>query len=387
MVIWSLLLTLGLFMILSALTGVNVALTQTTPRADASAPPDTTVIVAAPLATKRVIGLRLGAGGWSEPYNNALWQGVTNALRETPSAPFEVVLYDKTSPLSVDVDLLLTAGPDQSKLRADAKTYPTTQFVVLDNGNNRTGNTPNLHDITFEESQASYLLGYLAGTLSQTGVVGFVSGTKTEGTLANEAAFAQGLLAACSACQLHSEVVGRSNDIVLGAAAAQALIHKGADILFADAGDAGQGVISYINDTMCASAVKTRPSPLTGALTMVAKNINYLSRCAGSYPLFFIGNGRYQPSSGDNDNDPTSLNHGLTSLAKYMDVAVYKTIQSFLSGKALQTRHLSLQDDAVGVAVDEYNRALLPKEVLAQLDTIKAQLISGKIVLNTSPTP
>jgi basic membrane protein A and related proteins len=377
---------LGLFMILSALTGMNVAFTQsnankTETTTVAITPADNVTDTVQPV-NKRVIGLRLSQGSWSDPYNDALWQGVTNALRDTPEANFEILLFDETSSLTNDVELVFaTENVSRERLERDARTHPDTHFIVLDNDKALATPLNNLHTITFEEHETSYLLGYLAGTLSQTGHIGFVGATKTTLEVANQAAFAQGLLAACSQCQLHSEFVG-NNDPVQATTAAQTFTRKGADIIFADAGDSGQGVVDYINSTMCSSAVKTRPSPLTSALTYVAKNINYLSRCAGSYPLFFIGSGHYQSVSGDSDDDPTSLNHGLTGLGKHLDLAVYKTIQAFVAGDRLETGHLTLRDNAVGITLDDYNRALIPEEVLAQLDKIKTQIISGEIVVD-----
>jgi basic membrane protein A and related proteins len=141
-------------------------------------------------------------------------------------------------------------------------------------------------------------------------------------------------------------------------------------------------VINYVNDTMCSSVVTPRSSPLTSALTLVAKDINYLSRCAGSYPLFFMGTGHFQPVFGDTDNDPTSLNHGLTSIAEHIDFAVYQIVQAFIAGDAPSSSFLKLEDKAVDIAIDDYNRALLPDEVLSQLENIKAQIISGDIVVD-----
>ncbi len=394
---WSLLMLLGLFMIVSAFTGMNVALTQSNVNNSettsvvivASAQVPTTV----PSPDKTIIGLRLNVGGWSDPANNALWQGVANALRDTPAATFEVVLYDEASALAPDVNLVFTTGVSREQLERDSEQHPDTRFVSLvvtdpditNNPANRTSTKTlkNVFEVTFEEHETSYLLGYLAGTLSQTGQVGFVGDTQTPRTVANQAAFLQGLVAACSPCQLYSEFVGSNTDTVLAASAAQTLSRKGADILFTDAGDASQGVINFVTNTMCSAAAPTRPSPLTSALTLVAKDINYLSECAGSYPLFFIGTGSYQPSSGDNDNDPNTLNHGLTSLTKRVDLAVYQAIETLLAHNALETQQFTLEDDAVTLAIDDYNRALLPSEVLAQLENLKAQIISGKIVVDT----
>jgi basic membrane protein A and related proteins len=382
---WSFFMLLGLFMILSSLTGMNVAFTQSniskTEPVTVVVTPSSSLAGGGQVAAKNVLGLRLTQGNWSDPYNDALWLGVATLLRETPSANVDVVLFDETSSMSDDVDIAFTAGDvSRTSLEREAKTHPDTTFVVLDNDAMATASVlGNLHTLTFEEHQASYLLGYLAGTLSQTGHVGFVGATKTASNLANEAAFAQGLRAACSQCEFHSE---RITTTLQETATAQTLVGKGTDIVFIDAGKRGQGVIDYLNNTMCASVAPTRPSPLTSALTLVAKSINYLSRCAGSYPLFFIGSGPFQPVFGDSDRDPDTLNHGLTSLVNRVDLAVYRTLSAFIAGNNIEASVLTLENGAVDLAVDDYNHLLIPEEVLTQLETIKARLVSGEIVLD-----
>jgi basic membrane protein A and related proteins len=386
-VAWKLLIMLGLFMSMSVFFTSSIAFTQNSESQQPEVVATTNVATPSPPTgqqrlEKKVIGLRLGKGTWSDPYNNALWQGVANALHDLPlsQGAFDIVLYDEASPLSKDVDLVLTAQSDVvAQLETDAKNHPDTQFVALDTPPSST-TLNNFHTIDFEEYEVSYLMGYLAGILSQTGHIGFVGDTATAG-IASQAAFSQGLLAACSECNLHSVLVGK-NDPAAATTAAQSIQQKGADIFFADAGAGSLGVIKYVNATMCSSVVKTRSSPLTGALTMVAKDINYLSHCAGSYPLFFMGTGHFQPVFGDTDNDPTSLNHGLTSIAEHIDLAVYQIIQNFIAGDAPSSSLLTLEDKAIDIAVDDYNRALLPDEVLSQLGTIKAQIISGDIVVD-----
>jgi basic membrane protein A and related proteins len=372
---WSFLALLGMFVIVSALTGMNVALTQTSELPEAAPLPSSVL-------PKQVIALRLPEGNWSDPYSEALWQGVTHALRETSSENVDVVLYNETSPLANDVDMVLAAGSAlETHVTKDALAHPEKNFVMF--SAQPLAGPSNLHRVTFEDHEATYLLGYLAGTLSQTRFAAFIADTQNADTLERQAAFSQGLLAACSSCELYSAFV---SDAVAARNAADTFQQKGADIFFAYTGDAGQSVtnsvINYVNETMCAAAVKTRPSPLTSALTMVAKDITYLSQCSGSYPLFFMGTGRYQPALGDNDNDPSTLNHGLTSLEAGIDVAAYKTVRAFMAGETVGDERLSLKDNAVHIAVNAYNRALLPEEVLARLEDIKGQIVAGEIVVD-----
>jgi basic membrane protein A and related proteins len=340
-----------------------------------------------------VIALRLAKGSWSDAYNDALWEGMSNALREVQRSDIKVVMYGETSVLSEDTALVLSAGnADSLRQVAEVNRYSATHFVILDGGseNQRVSTShsqPNLQSVTFDEHEVSYLLGYLAGTLSQTGILGFVGDTKTPETLANQAAFSQGLFAACLDCNLHSAFVESKQNADRAKALAQSLHQKGADIIFAAAGDSSQGVIDFVNETMCASFAPVRPSPLSAALTLVSKPIDYLSSCTSAYPLFFMGIGRYQPALGDTDNDPNSLNHGLASILKRVDLAAYEAVQDFVKGTVQPgTKNLGLKDDAVDIAVDDHNRALLPTEVLKQLETLKAQIISSEIVVDTVPT-
>jgi basic membrane protein A and related proteins len=196
------------------------------------------------------------------------------------------------------------------------------------------------------------------------------------------------MLAACLDCKLQSAFVDNSQDTLRAKEAARGVQHKGADIIFAAAGQASQGVIEFVNETMCASNVSTRPSPLSTTLTLIAKTIDYLSSCPSAYPLFFMGVGRYQPALGDTDHDPKTLNHGLTSVLKHVDLASYEAVLNFTKGHfPTGDRTLGLKDAAVDIALDDYNRALLPPEVLKQVEMLKAQIISGEIVVDTVLKP
>jgi basic membrane protein A and related proteins len=330
----------------------------------------------------RVIALRLEKG-WSSPYSKALWEGTSNALREAQATDIDVVVYDDKQPLEGDADLVLATGEmGLERIRADSSTHPNTRFVVFDSPSSTL--TSNVRSISFEEHEVSYLLGYLAASLSQTGVLGFV-GDNTKNALVNQAAFYQGMMMACRACTLESGFVN-SQDAVAAKAFAQTLQGKGADIFYTTAGEASQGVIDFVNEVQCFSSDHTRPSPLRVALAKVSKGLDYLSSCQSASPLFFMGTGRFQPELGDTDNDAATLNHGLTSIKKRIDLAAYEAITDFLGGTFRGgQQQLGLNDGAVELAIDDYNRALLLPEVLAQLEALKTQIISGQLVVDTTP--
>jgi basic membrane protein A and related proteins len=340
--------------------------------------------VNAEVSPDRVIALRLEKG-WSSPYSKALWEGISNALSEVQASDIDVVVYDDTQPLISGAGLVLATGEKGlERIQEDSSNHPNTRFVVLGSSNGSTLRS-NVKSISFEEHEVSYLLGYLAGSLSQTGVLGFV-GDDTKNALTNQAAFYQGIQMSCSACKLESEFVLNSQDAVAAKAFTQTLQSKGADIFYANAGEASQGVIDFVTETKCFPSDRTRPSPLRATLANVSKGLDYLSLCPSAAPLFFMATGRFQPERGDTDNNATTLNHGLTSIRKRLDVSAYEAIKDFLDGSFRGgQQQLGLNDNAVELAIDDYNRVLLPPEVLAQLEALKTQIVSGQLVVDTTP--
>jgi basic membrane protein A and related proteins len=338
----------------------------------------------AEVSPDRVIALRL-ENTWSSPYSKALWEGTSNAIREVQATDVDVVIYDDTQPLDSDAGLVLATGErGLERLQEDSSTHPNTRFVVFDSPNESTLGS-NVKSISFEEHEVSYLLGYLAGSLSQTGILGFV-GDDTKNALITQAAFYQGIQMSCSACKLESGFVLNRQDAVAAKAVAQTLQSKGVDIFYANAGEASQGVIDFVNETKCFPSDHTRPSPLRAALANVSKGLDYLSPCPSAAPLFFMGTGRFQPELGDTDNNAATLNHGLTSIRKRLDFSAYEVIKDFLDGSFRGgQQQLGLNDNAVELAIDDYNRALLPPEVLAQLEALETQIVSGQLVVDTTP--
>jgi basic membrane protein A and related proteins len=335
------------------------------------------------VSSDRVIALHL-EHSWSSSYSQALWEGASNALRETRVSNVDVVVYDGGQSLDNGGLILATGETGLERIRVSLGQHPDTHFVIFDSPN-VSPRASNIKRITFEEHEVSYLLGYLAGSLSQTGVLGFI-GDDTHNALVNETAFYQGIMMSCRPCVLESEFVVDSQDAALAKASSQTLQRKGADIFYASAGEASQGVIDFVNETKCFPVDHTRPSPLRAALANVSKGLDYLASCSGSAPLFFIGSGRFQPQLGDTDKDPATLNHGLTSLRKRIDISAYEVMTEFLAGSFQGgQQHLGLNDHAVELAVDDYNRSLLPPEVLAQLEALKTQIVSGQLVVPTTP--
>jgi basic membrane protein A len=85
---------------------------------------------------------------------------------------------------------------------------------------------------------------------------------------------------------------------------------------------------------------------------------------------------------GDTDNDPETLNHGLTSMLKRVDVAAYQAVYDVVEGNfSGGIESLGLAENGVGYALDEYNEALLSVDLIIAIEDITAQIIAGEIVV------
>ena len=157
---------------------------------------------------------------------------------------------------------------------------------------------------------------------------------------------------------------------------------QGADIIYAAAGASGNGVIDFVKENMCFQGA-TRTTALTEVLADVPLYPAYEAACpAGSQPLFFIGVDSNQNPFGDTDADPATLNHGLTSMLKRVDVAAYNAAFDVADGAfAPGTLVLGLAEAGVGYAVDEYNEALIPADLLTELEVIGDMIVSGQLVV------
>ncbi len=353
-----------------------------------------------PLAAAQdyVFGITYDAGGkFDGSFNQGTFEGAQKAVDELEAdegLAIDVLEFEGTPDTAAEgqrniagqgAELIIAPG----FLQADAITavsseFPDTNFVLID----AVAENPNVRSILFKEHEGSYLVGYLAGTVTQTGTVGFVGGMDIPLIHAFDLGYQEGVKAACADCEIVSNYVGSTpaawNDPARARELATTQRAQGADIIYAAAGASGNGVIDFVNQTMCYTpSGDTRSTPLADVLDTIEKPAAYTQKCGeGSQPLFFIGVDSNQNPRGDTDENPATLNFGLTSMLKRIDTAAYNAVydvvdEAFEGG--VQT--LGLAEDGVGYAIDEYNEALVPQAVVDELESIRQQIVDGEIVV------
>ncbi|HKI04478.1 MAG TPA: BMP family ABC transporter substrate-binding protein [Thermoanaerobaculia bacterium] len=293
------------------------------------------------------VGIVFDSGGKDDrSFNAAAFRGVTRAAKDFP-----IVLRDAEpgDPASLEpamrafaevgYDLVIGIGFAQTPIvEAVAKDYPGINFAIVDG----VSNLPNVASLVFKEHEGSYLVGMIAARKSRTGVLGFVGGMDIPLIHRFATGYAEGARAVNPKVQVIQNFVGVTeaawNNPGKGKELSVAQIGKGADVIFAAAGNSGLGVFD----------------------------------AAEQYKKFVIGV--------DSNQNWVKPGFVLTSMVKRVDNAVYQIISDMVSRRFQGGIHVyGLQDGGIGYAMDQYNEKLVPPDVIREVEAAKARIIAGQI--------
>jgi basic membrane lipoprotein Med (substrate-binding protein (PBP1-ABC) superfamily) len=126
----------------------------------------------------------------------------------------------------------------QDAARRVAPEFPKTLFLTT------SGSTagPNLAGITFGFSDASYVAGLLAASMTKSNKIGVIGGQELPPVVESFTAFEQGAHAANPAIKIVSSYIGNWDDVNAGKEQALAQLSQGVDVIFQNADAAGIGV-------------------------------------------------------------------------------------------------------------------------------------------------
>lgn len=128
------------------------------------------------------------------------------------------------------LDLLVAhGGQGDVPVGVVAPEFPGTRFAITQ-GHFLSPNTA-CYEVLQEHS--AFLAGVLAGLVSQTRVVGHMSGEKVRPGLKGRAAFAHGLRSAAPDCRFVTHFCGQQHNPELAYEVTRALQREGADLVFA----------------------------------------------------------------------------------------------------------------------------------------------------------
>lgn len=179
------------------------------------------------------------------------WQGVQDAAVRlgassklvVPASMAELTAAVKTATTD-GTTIVVTVGPDAAQAVLDnAGGHAATQFFELDQAI-PDGSPSNVHGLVFDETEAGYLAGVVAASLSATHKIGLVGVTNADIRTANYAGgLANGAKYADSTVEVALAYATRSDDPQMGRAAATVLVKGKADVVVAMADLTGAGAM------------------------------------------------------------------------------------------------------------------------------------------------
>ena len=232
-------------------------------------------------------------------------------------------------------------------IKSLAKEFPNTKFACIDfTVTPGESLPPNLVALKFREEEGSYLVGALAGLVSKSNQLGFVGGMEIPLIKKFEAGYRAGVLSVRPGAKLLVKYAGTTGaafkDPTKGKELALAEYHDGADIIFHASGSTGLGVFE------------------------AARELHKLA----------IG-----VDSDQYDEAPGVI---LTSMVKRVDTAVFETIKQAQAGQWTGgVKEFGLKENGVTWVDDGRNRNLVPDAARAKVDSLKAAIIAGSIVVPT----
>jgi basic membrane protein A len=293
------------------------------------------------------VGIVFDSGGKDDrSFNAAAFRGVTRAAKDFPIVLRDAEPGDPTSLepamrafAEVGYDLVIGIGFAQTPIvEAVAKDYPKINFAIVDG----VSDLPNVASLIFKEHEGSYLVGMIAAQKSKTGVLGFVGGMDIPLIHKFEVGYEEGARAVNPKVQVIQNYVGVTesawNNPGKGKELSVAQIGKGADVIFAAAGNSGLGAFD----------------------------------AAEQYGKFVIGV--------DSNQNWVKPGFVLTSMVKRVDNAVYQIVGDMVNHRFKGGIHVyGLENDGIGYAVDQYNQKLIPPDVIRQVEAARARIIKGEI--------
>jgi basic membrane protein A len=293
------------------------------------------------------VGIVFDIGGKDDrSFNAAAYQGVLRAKKELPITLRDVEPGDPTSiepalrafaqyGYRTTIGVGFAQGPILKQVASD---YPQLHFVIIDS----VADLPNVASLLFKEHEGSFLVGMIAAYTSKTGILGFVGGMDIPLIHKFATGYEEGARYVNPKIRVIKNFVGITdaawNNPGKGRELANAQYEQGADIIFQAAGNSGLGVFD----------------------------------AAEAYRKFAIGV--------DANQNWIKPGYVLTSMIKRIDNAVFSVIKEEVEGNFRGGIHIyGLENDGVGYALDEYNKPLIPDEVIEKVEAAKREIIAGRI--------
>lgn len=279
-----------------------------------------------------------------QSFNESAWNGHKKAEEELG---FDVNYAESTQDSDYEPNLvsLLDSGNDLiwgigfmmgDVIKDSADFNPDQKYGIVDFSYG--DETPeNVVGVMFKAEEASFLVGYIAGKMTETNKVGFVGGMTSDIIDGFHYGYMAGVKHANPDAEVLVQYADSFNDAAIGKSIAIQMYQQGADIVFHAAGGTGNGVIE----------------------------------AAREQDKYAIGV--------DMDQNHLAPDHVITSAMKYVDNAIFDVAKQLKDGNfpGGQTVNYGLKDGGVGIAPTSDKH--VPAEILEEVKDVEEQIIAGEV--------
>lgn len=303
-------------------------------------------------------------------FNQSAWEGAQSGGSEVGLGAQYVAVGQESEQipafrafLEQPCEIIVTVGftfTDTTKQVATEN--PDRNFAIVDVS--YTPPIPNVRGLVFDEAQSSFLAGYLAAGMSESGVVGVYGGVKIPPVTLFMDGYAQGIdyynetkgtdvqLLGWDLEKQDGTFVGNFTDASKGKQIAKTMMQQGADVIFG----LGAGP-----DFGAAEAIQSEGN---GEVMMIWPNHD------GCIAV------------------PKFCDVILTTVEKDVEVVVDQAVKDAGNGTFEGGTYLgTLENRGVGLSPFHEFEDDVPAELKAELDTIREQIISGEIEVTSASLP
>ena len=283
------------------------------------------------------------AGVNDQSYNQSAWEGLERAGKELG---VEVKYLESTQDsdyatnaetlVDEEVDLIIGVGSKLGPaIKEAAKNYPEQKFAIIDETYDEIPS--NVKSVLFEAEQSSYLVGLIAGKMSETKNVGFIGGLDIPVVNTFKYGYMAGVKTANADCEIQTQYANSFTDQAKGRAISSQMMSKNADVIFIAGGDVGTGAIEAIKESN----------------------------------KYAIGV--------DRDQSDLAPNNVLSSAIKRVDVGMYETVKELVEGNFQGGKSVTYGLEQNGVGIADTTSNLVPQEILDFVNEQIEKLKSGEI--------
>ncbi len=300
-----------------------------------------------PAGNELKVALVSDVGGVNDnSFNQSAWEGLLRAETELGVNVSYVESMDRSeyfqnleTMLESENNLIWGVGYMMADAMIEAAhTNPDQKYAIIDKSYG--DETPeNLVGVEFKAEQAAFLVGYIAGKMTETGTVGFIGGIKGAIIDQFDYGYHAGVHTANPEVKVLRQYANSFTDIAMGKAIANSMYEDDADIVFHAAGPVGDGLIE---------SAKEREKWAIGV---------------------------------DKDQNSLAPDNVLTSAMKRVDNAMFNVVKDLQEGKFNGGSSVvyGLSDGGVDIAPSSDKH--VPASILEEVDALKKKVISGEIAV------